>query len=67
MRTWLIDIRKKKGLAQSFVAEKVGISAPSYCNIENGSRRPSVDNAKEIARLLGFEWTRFYEGEDEGK
>ena len=40
---------------------QAGISAPSYCNIENGERRPTVENAKAIAGLLGFDWTRFFE------
>lgn len=33
--------------------------------IELGERRPSVEVAKKIAAVLGFDWTRFYEDEDE--
>lgn len=63
MRKWLIDMRDAAGLSQKTVAERVGVSQPSYCNIENGERRPSVETAKAIATVLGFDWTRFY---DEG-
>lgn len=64
MRTWLIGIREQLGISQKKVAEMVSISQPSYCNIENGERRPSVDTAKKIAEALHFDWTRFYEDED---
>lgn len=63
MREWLIAIREKAGLSQKAVSERVGISQPSYFNIEQGKRRPSVETAKSIAEVLGFDWTRFYEEE----
>ena len=61
MRDWLIAIREQKGLRQKYVAEQVGIAPPSYCTIEKGKTRPTAENAKAIASLLGFDWTRFYE------
>ena len=60
MRDWLKAIRENKGLRQSAVAAAVGISQPSYYNIENGERRPSVETAKKIANTLGFDWQLFY-------
>ncbi len=62
-RDWLIAIRNSKGVMQKDVAELVGISQPSYCTIEHGKTRPSVETAKKIAAVLGFDWTRFYEAE----
>ena len=59
MRKWLIDIRN--GRAQAQIAEAVGISQQMYSFIELGERRPSVEVAKKIAAVLGFNWTRFYE------
>lgn len=56
--------RIKKGMAGNEVATKSGISYQYYNFIENKRRRPSVEVAKRIAGVLGFEWTRFYE---EGK
>lgn len=39
----------------------VGISQQMYSKIERGEGNPSVDVAKKIAAVLGFEWTRFYD------
>lgn len=61
MRTWLIAIRKQRGLTQVEVAEKVGISQPSLCDIERGVMSPRPDTAKKIAEVLDFNWTRFFE------
>lgn len=61
MRNWLSDMRKAKGMSQAAASKAVGIAQASYCYIENGKRRPSVETAKKIAALLGFDWTRFYE------
>ena len=61
MNQWLIERRKMRGLSQKDISEKVGISQPSYCNIENGNRQPSVTTAKRIAEVLGFDWTEFFE------
>lgn len=61
MRTWLIQLRKEQGLTQKYVAEQAHISQPSYFNIEHGERGVSVKTAKAIAKVLGFDWTLFYE------
>jgi len=61
VRDWLITLRKQKGFRQKYVAQTVGISQPSYCTIEKGKTRPTVETAKAIATVLGFDWTRFYE------
>lgn len=66
MRNWLEAIRKERGLSQKQAAEKVGISQPSFCDIENGKKNPAVDTAKAIAAVLGFDWTRFYDEERNG-
>lgn len=58
---WLRDLRTEAGMTQDEVAAKACISRGSYANIENGERRPSVEVAKRIAAVLGFEWTRFFE------
>lgn len=61
MRGWLITIREERGVTQKYVSEQVGIAQPSYCTIEKGTTSPSVNTAKRIAAVLGFDWTRFYE------
>lgn len=61
MRTWLKDAREAAGYTQKQIAEKIGIAAPSYNLIENSKTNPRVDNAKKIAELLHFDWTKFFE------
>ncbi len=58
---WVKKIRIEKGFAQQDVANAAGVARGAYANIENGSRRPSVDMAKKIAAVLGFDWTKFFE------
>lgn len=53
-------------MTQVEVANRVGISQPSYCNIETGKWSPSVKSAKKIAAVLGFDWTQFYEEDEAG-
>jgi len=48
----LVDARKKQGLTQKQVAEKVHISVVSYQRIEYGTQRPTVDTAILIARAV---------------
>ncbi len=61
MRTWLKDIRAKKGLTQQEVANAANVDVTMISKIELGERQPSVKVAKKIAEALGFDWTRFYE------
>lgn len=59
--SWLKAIRHKCRMSQVEVARGAYITQPSYANIENGKRAPSVPTAKRIAKILGFDWRRFYE------
>lgn len=58
---FLKELRLAKGMTQNDVSKFAGISQPTYCNIENSERRPSVKMAKKIGAVLGFDWTKFYE------
>ncbi|MPN18115.1 hypothetical protein SDC9_165473 [bioreactor metagenome] len=58
---WLKKIRSSAGYTQEVVAKSTGIARAAYGNIELGVRRPSVETAKKIAAVLGFEWTRFFD------
>ena len=60
----LSEMRAKTGMTQYEVANKVGISRVSYCNIEIGRRRPSVPVAKKLGAALGFDWTMLFENEE---
>jgi len=65
LRTWLKDIRAKKELTQQEVANAANVDVTMISKIELGERRPSVEVAKKIASVLGFNWTRFFEDEGE--
>lgn len=43
----------------------VGVDVTTINKIELGERRPSPDTAKAIALVLGFNWTKFYEDNQE--
>ena len=66
IRQWLRDMRTAQGMSQKGVANLVGISQPSYHQIESGENNPSVDTAKKIADVLQFEWPRFYQDDQKG-
>lgn len=59
-------IRTSNDMTIREVSEKSGISESFYCMIENGERRPSVETAKKIAAVLGFDWTLFFPDEQKG-
>lgn len=61
MRMWLRDYRLTLKLTQEEVAEKTGLARSTYGAIETGERNATVPNAKNIAKVLGFDWTIFFE------
>lgn len=65
-RKWLKELRELKKLTQLDVSKSAGIKRPSYSLIENGSRRPSPEVAMKLGKLLGFDWTRFFDEEVKG-
>lgn len=49
----LRDIRKQKGVSQTFISNALGYSHPSgYSNIENGRVRLTLKQALIIAKIL---------------
>ncbi len=62
---WFKAIRENSGLTQGKLAQKVGVERSLISKFETGSARPSPDTAKAIAEVLGFEWTKFYDEEQE--
>lgn len=49
----LIEARKRLGLNQEKLAEKIGISRTFYTNIENGVKKPSFEIGLLIAEIVG--------------
>jgi putative transcriptional regulator len=62
MRKWLKEKREAKGMNHEQVALKCGISRSYYTLIEKGTKTPGVKVAKNIAAVLEFEWTNFFNG-----
>lgn len=65
MRNWLIETRKNSGRSQYKIADSAGVAQSTYAQIETGTRNPSVTTAKKIAAVLGFEWTKFFDEEEQ--
>lgn len=63
-RKWLIELRQNKSLSQEEVAELCDTTQMTISNIENGVRRPSPTLAQKLAKVLNFNWTRFYENQE---
>ncbi len=66
-RIWFKQTREEKGFTQEELAAKIGITRQHIGLIENGVVAPSVEVAKKIAAVLGFNWTRFYEDDSDDK
>lgn len=51
---------RKKGYTKYQAAQVLGVTRAYITRIANGERVPSVDMAKRIGLLLGFDWKLFY-------
>ena len=67
MRSWMKKLRHESNLTQEQLAKMVGISRTMVTEIENGNANPSVKVAKRLASVLGFNWTRLYDDDDDDK
>lgn len=63
-RDWLIVLRQKKELSQDELAKLCNTTQMTISNIENGNRRPSPNLAQKLAKVLKFDWTKFYEEQE---
>ena len=50
----LRELRSKSDLSQDFVAKFLGISRPTYIQIEQGKRELTITEAKKLASLFGL-------------
>lgn len=56
----LLDRRNKANLTHEAIANRIYISSSTYSMIEAGYRRPSVDVAMKLGRLLEFDWWKLF-------
>ncbi|MFH1546637.1 MAG: type II toxin-antitoxin system antitoxin SocA domain-containing protein [Patescibacteria group bacterium] len=60
----LKKLRQKHNLSQEFLAKKIGVSRPTYVQIENGSRKMLVEEAQNLARFFGLSLEDFLAGRE---
>lgn len=63
VRKWLKEYREARKLTQEKTAALSGIARSYYTHIEQGTKTPSVEVAKSIAKTLNFNWVIFFENE----
>lgn len=59
----MFDLRAKReaaGMTQEELGRKLGISRQAVSMLEIGTNKPTVENAKKIGEILGFDWTELY-------
>lgn len=54
--------RKKTGLTQAYVAEKLGIRVDNYSKYESGARVPRSDRLIKLSKILGVSYDALNEG-----
>lgn len=62
---WLKKIRENSKLTQEQLADLAGIDRSMISKLETGCAIPSPKTAQSIANILGFNWTRFFEPDQE--
>lgn len=62
MTTFLKKLRQENDVSQEFLAEKIGVSRPTYAQIENGARDMSVKEAQKLAQFFGLSLENFLAG-----
>ncbi|OGY92396.1 MAG: repressor protein [Candidatus Komeilibacteria bacterium RIFCSPLOWO2_02_FULL_48_11] len=56
--------RKKHNLTQEFLASEIGISRPTYMQIEQGERDLTITEARKLADIFSIAFTNFLQGKD---
>lgn len=56
----LRELRTSKGISQAYLAEKLGMSRPTYILLENGSREPTVSELVKLTEILNISIDVFF-------
>ncbi len=62
MATFLKKLRQENNVSQEFLAKKIGLSRPTYAQIESGRRDVSVKEAQKLAQFFGLSLDDFLAG-----
>lgn len=57
--SYIKALRIERGLSQSFIGDKLGLSRPSYTAIEHGTRELTLPEAEKLAELFGISIEEF--------
>ncbi|MCD8014774.1 MAG: helix-turn-helix domain-containing protein [Lachnospiraceae bacterium] len=63
----MIDARKEKHMTQKDLSEKTGITQADISRIENGTRNPSLEMLKRLAKGMGMQLKLEFIPEGQGK
>ena len=58
------QLRKKNNLTQEFLASELGISRPTYVQIEQGKRDLTIIEAEKLSSIFGISFEDFRHGKD---
>ena len=64
MTTFLKRMRQKNDVSQEFLAKKIGISRPTYVQIEKGARKMLVEEAQKLASFFELSLEDFLAGKE---
>jgi len=61
---FLQQLRKKNNLTQEFLASQIGVSRPTYMQIEQGKRDLTITEGEKLASIFGIPFEDFRQGKD---
>jgi len=61
------QLRKKHNLTQGFLASKIGVSRPTYMQIEQGKRELTIPEAQKLADIFSIPFDIFLQGKEGAK
>ncbi len=64
MTTFLKKLRQEHGISQEFLAKKIGVSRPTYVQIESGAHKMLVEEAQKLAHFFGLSLEDFIAGKN---
>ena len=61
---FILEQRKKHNLTQEFFASKIGVSRPTYVQIEQGERDLTITEARKLSDIFGIVFDDFVQGKE---
>lgn len=61
---FMVDIKKlreDRKLSQTELGKIAGVTRQNISKIETGNAKPSIETAKKIGEVLGFNWWEYFE------